>query len=441
MSTLTQRQLDSWWMPYTANREFKKNPRIITQAKGAYFTDDRGRKIFDGLSGLWTCGLGHGNAKISEAIYQQSQELDYAPGFQYGHPMAFKFAERLVDFMPTGLKHVFFTGSGSEAADTSLKMARAYWRAKGISSKTKFIGRIKGYHGVNFGGFSVGGIGANRAMYGQGIDADHLNHTQLDENLFSRGQPSSGAHLAEQLLELITLHDASNIAAVIIEPLSGSAGVIPPPKGYLQRISQICREHNILLIFDEVITAFGRMGAKTGAEAFDVVPDMMNIAKQMTNGAVPMGAVVTSSDIYQTFMDSPSKDYLIELPHGYTYSGHPLACAAGMATLDLLEQEQAIERVASLSPSFENTLHQLKGMPYVTDIRNFGFAGALTLESAPNEPALRPFLVAMRCWEKGFYVRYGADTLQLGLPFISTEQEIDDVINAIGESLQEIALT
>ena len=280
---LTQNQLDSYWMPYTANRQFKADPRIITAAKGSYLTDAEGRQIFDGLSGLWCCGLGHGVPEISEAVSAGVKELDYAPAFQYGHPKAFQLAEKVTEFMPEGLNRVFFTNSGSEAADTSLKIARAYWRKKGVPSKTKLIGRIKGYHGVNFGGISVGGIGANRALFGDAVSADHLSHTMIKGNEFSKGQPETGADLADELMELVTLHDASNVAAVIVEPLAGSAGVLPPPEGYLQRLRKICDDNNILLIFDEVICGFGRMGANTGAEAFGVLPDMINIAKQVTN--------------------------------------------------------------------------------------------------------------------------------------------------------------
>ncbi|EAR09132.1 aspartate aminotransferase family protein [Reinekea blandensis] len=431
-------QSKAWWMPYTANREFHQNPRLFVSAKDAYFTDAQGRTIYDGLSGLWTTGAGHCRAEIADAIAKQARQLDYSPGFQYGHPLAFEYADRLLEFMPKGMNHVFYTGSGSESADTSLKMARAYWRKKGKPGKTKFIGRIKGYHGVNFGGFSVGGIGGNRALYGQGIDADHLKHTMIPENAFSKGQPEHGAHLADELLDLIALHDASNIAAVIVEPLSGSAGVIPPPVGYLNRLRDICSANDILLIFDEVITAFGRMGANTGSEAFGVTPDLINIAKQMTNGAVPMGAVITSEEIYDAFMSADGPEHQIEFPHGYTYAAHPLACAAGLATLDLLQREQLVSQVAEKAKRFEHKLHELKGSPYVSDIRNYGLAGGITLESAPGDPTLHPYLAAMHCLKQGFYVRYGGDTLQLGLPFISTDAEIDNVIHAIGDALHAL---
>lgn len=435
---LSSEQLDSYWMPYTGNRQFKEDPRIIVSAKGSYYTDDRGRQIFDGLSGLWTCGAGHNRDEIAEAVSRQIRELDYAPAFQFGHPKAFELAHRIRELTPPGLDYVFFTGSGSESADTSLKIARAYWRKKGKPTKTRLIGRSKGYHGVNFGGISLGGIGANRAIFGQGIEADHLPHTLMKENAFTRGMPVNGAEKADELLELIALHDASNIAAVIVEPLAGSAGVIPPPQGYLKRLRQICDDHDILLIFDEVITGFGRMGSMTAAEEFDVIPDIMNVAKQLTNGAIPMGGVVCKSEIYHTFMDQGGQDYMLELPHGYTYSGHPVACAAALASLDILQQDCLINRVRDMSPVFENMLHSLKGTKYITDIRNYGLAGALQIESYPGEPARRPYEIAMKCWEKGFYVRYGGDTIQLGLPFIVERDEISSLVNALGESISEL---
>lgn len=436
---LTQAQLDAYWMPYTGNRDFKQDPRLIVSAEGHYYTDVDGRKIFDGLCGLWTCGAGHNRPEIAEAVSKQLKELDYAPAFQFGHPKAFQLAHRVTEFMPEGMNRVFFTGSGSESVETALKMARAYWRKKGMPAKTRLIGRSKGYHGVNFGGISVGGIGANRALYGQGIDAVHLPHTLLPENKFVKGMPEQGAYRADELEELVALHDASNIAAVIVEPLAGSAGVIPPPKGYLQRLREICDKHNILLIFDEVICGFGRMGANTGAEAFGVTPDLMTLAKQLTNGAVPMGAVVAKQEIYDTFMEQGGPEYMMEIPHGYTYSGHPVACAAGLAALDILENDQLVQRVQAASPKFEEALHSLKGTQYIADIRNYGLAGALTIEAAPGEPALRPYQIAMACWKKGFYVRYGGDTIQLGLPFTVEDHEIDSVVNAVGESIAELS--
>lgn len=436
---LTREQLESHWMPYTANRQFKDDPRMIVAAEGVYLIDDKGRKVLDGLSGLWCTGAGHNRREITEAVHAQMQTLDYSPAFQFGHPGSFELSNKIKSLTPDGLDYVFFTNSGSECADTSLKMARAYWRQKGVPTKTKLIGRAKGYHGVNFGGISVGGIGANRKLFGQGLDADHLSHTLQPDSAFTRGMPSHGWQLADELIELIALHDASNIAAVIVEPMAGSAGVIPPPAGYLQRLRDICTANDILLIFDEVITAFGRCGGMTGADVFGVVPDIMNVAKQLTNGAIPMGAVIASSEIYQTFMDQGGPDYMLEFPHGYTYSAHPVACAAGLAALDILEQEKLPERVAQLAPYFENVLHQLKGSAHVCDIRNFGFAGALQLQAYTGEPARRPYEVAQRMWEKGFYVRYGGDTIQLGLPFVIEKDEIDSLISALADTLLELA--
>ncbi len=431
--------LDAHWMPFTANREFKAKPRMMVSAQGCYYTDNHGKKIFDGLSGLWCCGLGHGRSEITEAATRQLATLDYSPAFQFGHPLSFELANKLKELTPAGLDYVFFTGSGSEAADTSLKMARAYWRAKGLGQKTRLIGREKGYHGVNFGGISVGGIGGNRKTFGQGIEADHLPHTQLASNAFSRGMPEKGAELADDLLKLIALHDASNIAAVIVEPFSGSAGVVIPPKGYLQRLRDICTANNILLIFDEVITGFGRAGAYSGAEAFGVTPDIMNIAKQITNGAQPMGAVLVKKDIYDIFMAQGGPDYMLEFAHGYTYSAHPVPCAVALATLDLLVKENMVEKVKALAPHFENAVHGLTGVKHITDIRNFGLAAGLTIDALPGEPARRPYEIAMAMLQKGFYVRYGGDTIQLAPPFITTPQQIDSLINALGETINQTA--
>jgi beta-alanine--pyruvate transaminase len=429
--------LESHWMPYTGNRNFKANPRMMVSAQGAYYTDNHGRKIFDGLSGLWTCGLGHGRTEIAQAIGQQAATMDYSPGFQFGHRLSFELANKITELTPDGLDYVFFTGSGSESADTSLKMARAYWRAKGMGTKTRLIGREKGYHGVNFGGISVGGIVGNRKAFGQGIEADHLPHTQPPAGSFFKGMPPTGAELADELNKLIALHDASNIAAVIVEPMSGSAGVVVPPVGYLQRLRDICTANNILLIFDEVITGFGRMGAYTGAAAYGVTPDIMNVAKQVTNGSQPLGAVIAKKDIYDTFMAQGGPDYMLEFAHGYTYSAHPIACAAGIAALDILVRENMVERAAALAPHFENAVHSLRGAKHVADIRNHGLAAGFTLSAVPGEPAKRPYEVAMKCLEKGFYVRYGGDCIALAPPFISTPAEIDSLVNALGEALHE----
>ena len=431
--------LAAHWMPFTGNRQFKANPRIITAASGAYLTDQEGRKIFDGLSGLWCTGLGHGRREIAEAVGKQAMQLDYSPAFQFAHPLSFELANTLKALTPEGLDHAFFTGSGSESADTALKIARAYWRAKGQGSKTLLIGREKGYHGVNYGGISVGGIGGNRKLFGQGVQTDFLPHTQPAMGSFIQGQPAEGANLAERLLDLIALHDASNIAAVIVEPFSGSGGVVIPPVGYLQRLREICTAHNILLIFDEVITGFGRCGAMTGSAAFGVTPDMLTLAKQITNGAQPLGAVMVKHEIYQAFMDAGGPDYMVELPHGYTYSAHPVACAAGIAALQILQQENLVQRVADMAPYFEQAVHSLKGAKHVADIRNYGLAAGITIAPVPGEPAKRPFEIAMKCWDKGFYVRYGADTIQLAPPFIVEKAEIDRLVNALSDALSETA--
>lgn len=425
------------WMAFSGNREFKTNPRIITSAKGNYYKSHDGRNIFDGLSGLWCSGLGHCRREIVDAVSRQVGTLDYSPAFQFAHPLSFELSNRIVELMPAGLNRVFFTGSGSESADTSLKMARAYWRLKGQPGKTRLIGRSKGYHGVNFGGISVGGIAGNRKLYGQGIEADHLPHTQPPSGSFHRGMPTEGADLADDLLNLIQLHDASNIAAVIVEPFSGSAGVVVPPVGYLQRLRDICTAHNILLIFDEVITGFGRTGQWTGSAAFGVTPDIINVAKQITNGVQPLGAVIARQDIYDTFMAAGGPDYMLEFPHGYTYSAHPVACAAALATLDLMEKDNALQRVRELAPRFESAVHALQGVRHVADVRNFGLAAGITVESAPGEPARRPFEVAMAMYAKGYYVRYGGDTIQLAPPFTSTLNEINSLLDALAQTLHD----
>lgn len=432
--------LESYWMPFTGNRQFKAHPRVFVAADGAYYIDRHGQRVFDGLSGLWCCGLGHGRRELVEAVQAQVGALDYSPAFQFGHPKAFALANKIKELMPSGLGHVFFVGSGSEAVDTSLKIARAYWRLKGRGSKTRFIGREKGYHGVNFGGVSVGGIVANRAGFGPGLEVDHLPHTQLalrdSSHAFTRGMPPTGAELADALTDLIALHGAANIAAVIVEPLSGSGGVIIPPVGYLARLREICTAHDILLIFDEVITAFGRLGAFTGAETFGVTPDLLCFAKQVTNGVQPLGGVVASDAIYDAFMAAGGPDYLVELPHGHTYSAHPVACAAGLAALDTLIADGVVERVRELAPHFESLVHSLKGRRHVTDIRNYGLAAGLTIEAVPGEPAKRPFEIAMACLANGFYVRFGGDTIQLAPPFIATKPELDRLVTVLASALE-----
>jgi beta-alanine--pyruvate transaminase len=435
---LTREELEAYWMPYTGNRAFNDEPRMIVAADGCHYISADGRRIFDSLSGLWCCGFGHNRREIADAISHQLKTLDYAPAFQFGHPLAFELANRLRRMAPADLDHVFFCNSGSEAVETSLKMARAYWRRKGQPQKSKFIGRGKAYHGVNFGGMSVGGVPANRDPYGELIDAEHLSHTLLPENAFTRGLPKNGAERADDLEELVALHGAENIAAVIVEPFSGSAGVILPPQGYLDRLRELCSEHDILLIFDEVITGFGRTGENFAADTFAVVPDMLCLAKAITNGVVPMGAVIATAEIYTTFMSDEGPGYAIEFPHGYTYSGHPIACAAALAALDIFEQEKLAERCRELAPYFEEAIHSLQGLPYVADIRNFVLTGAIQLEAYPNEPARRPMEVAISCWQKGLYIRYAGDCLAMAPPFITETTDIDfaasvlhDVIGAL----------
>ncbi|OEO26874.1 omega amino acid--pyruvate aminotransferase [Pseudomonas sp. J237] len=438
-SIASQLKLDAHWMPFSANRNFHRDPRFIVSAEGSWLKDDQGRKIYDSLSGLWTCGAGHSRKEIQEAVAKQLGTLDYSPGFQYGHPLSFQLAEQLAELTPEGLDHVFFTSSGSECADTAVKMAKAYWRLKGQPAKTKFIGRARGYHGVNIAGTSLGGINGNRKMYGQFMDVDHLPHTLQAGMAYTKGMAETGGvELANELLKLIELHDASNIAAVIVEPMSGSAGVIVPPVGYLQRLREICTQHNILLIFDEVITAFGRMGKWTGAEYFGVTPDIMNTAKQITNGAVPLGAVIASKEIYQTFMNQPSPEHMVEFSHGYTYSAHPVACAAGLASLDLLKRENLVQQAAEIEPHFANALHGLKGSKHIIDIRNCGLAGAIQLAPRDGDAVIRPFEAGMALWKAGFYVRFGGDTLQFGPTFNAKAEDLDRVFDAVGQALQSI---
>ncbi|WP_011296021.1 aspartate aminotransferase family protein [Cupriavidus necator] len=432
--------LKAHWMPFSANRNFHDDPRMVVAAKGRWLIDDQGRKVFDGLSGLWTCGAGHARAEIQAAVASQLGTLDYSPAFQFGHPQSFMLAERIAELFPGDLNHVFYTGSGSECADTAVKMARAYWRIKGQPAKTKLIGRARGYHGVNIAGTSLGGIGGNRKMFGQLMDADHLPHTLQADCAFTKGQAETGGvELANELLKLIELHDASNIAAVIVEPMSGSAGVIVPPKGYLQRLREICTQHGILLIFDEVITGFGRLGKASGAEYFGVTPDIANVAKQLTNGAIPMGAVIASSEIYNTFMAQPTSGHAVEFGHGYTYSGHPVACAAGLATLDLLARENLIQQAADLAPHFEQAIHGIRGAKHVVDIRNCGLAGAIQMAPRDGDATIRPFEAGLALWKKGFYVRFGGDTLQFGPAFNTTISELDTMFDSVGAVIETLA--
>ncbi|MEQ2024818.1 aspartate aminotransferase family protein [Xenorhabdus szentirmaii] len=427
------------WMPFSANRHFQQDPRIIVSAEGNWLVDDQGRRIYDSLSGLWTCGAGHSRTELRQAVSEQLGILDYSPGFQYAHPLSFKLADKIASLMPGDLNHVFFTSSGSESADTAVKIARAYWCIQGQPAKTKFIGRARGYHGVNIAGTSLGGIGGNRKMFGQFMDVDHLSHTLQPNMAFTKGVPATGGpELADELLNLIELHDASNIAAVIVEPVAGSGGAIIPPQGYLQRLREICTQHNILLIFDEVITGLGRLGRWSGSEFFGVTPDILNFAKQITNGAIPLGGVVTSSKIYDAFMSQSIPEHMVEFSHGYTYSGHPVACAAGLATLELLEKDNLLQQSAELAPYFEQTLHELRHCPNVVDIRNCGLVGAIQIAARDGDAVVRPFEAGIALWKAGFYVRFGGDTLQFGPMFNAQRDDLGRLFNAVGDVLHQI---
>lgn len=436
--TASSLDFDSYWMPFSGNRQFKADPKLIVAAKGCYYTDVDGRQIFDSLSGLWCASFGHGRAEIAEAIAQTAKTLDYAPPFQYAHPMAFELAERVKNIVPDGLEHVFFTNSGSESADTAIKIARAYWARRGQPGKTRLIGREKGYHGVNVGGTGMGGIPGNKAFFGDMLATEHLPHTLLDHNRFTRGVPEAGAEVADALEARILEHGADTVAAVMVEPMSGSAGVIVPPAGYLKRLREICDRHDILLIFDEVLTGFGRLGASFGAELFGVTPDIMTLAKNLTNAAVPMGAVVVSDAVYDAFMQADLAPHAIELAHGYTYSAHPLACAAGLAAMDVYENERMAERAAELAPYFEAQLHGLRGAPHVVDIRNLGLAGALEIETAGNDPTYRPWKIAEAAWDRGMYLRFGGNTVQLGPPFIVERSDIDFICETLDAAIRSV---
>ena len=429
--------LDAYWMPFTANRQFKKSPRLLARAEGMHFWTPEGRQVLDGVAGLWCVNAGHARPKIVEAIRQQAGELDYAPPFQMGHPKAFELAERLVKLTPPGLNKVFYVNSGSEAVETALKMAIAYHRVRGEGQRTRLIGRERGYHGVNFGGISVGGMVANRKMFGTLLaGVDHIRHTHdLARNAFSRGQPAHGAELADDLERLIALHDASTIAAVIVEPVAGSTGVLIPPQGYLQRLREICDKHGILLIFDEVITGFGRLGSPFAATHFGVTPDLMTVAKGITNGCVPMGGVFVKQHIHDAFMNGP--EHLIEFFHGYTYSAHPLACAAALGTLDTYEDEGLLTRgQGELAEYFANAVHALKGLPHVIDVRNIGLVGGIELAPIAGEPGKRAFSVFLDCWERGVLIRTTGDTIALSPPLIIGKSHIDQIVGTIAEALK-----
>ena len=435
----TNPAMDAYWMPFTANRQFKKAPRLLTRADGMFFTDDKGRQILDGIAGLWCVNAGHNRPKIVQAIQQQAAELDFAPPFQMAHPKAFELAERLAALTPAGLNKVFFTNSGSESVETALKMAIAYHRVRGEGARTRLIGRERGYHGVNFGGISVGGMVANRKMFGTLLSGvDHIRHTHDHaRNAFSLGQPAHGAEFADDLERLIALHDASTIAAVIVEPVAGSTGVLIPPQGYLQRLREICDKHGILLIFDEVITGFGRTGNPFGAQTFGVTPDLMTVAKGLTNGCVPMGAVFAKQHIHDAFMNGP--EHLIEFFHGYTYSAHPLACAAALGTLDTYADEGLLTRAAELQGYFAESLHALKNEPNVIDIRNIGLVGGIELAPLPGEPAKRAFNIFLDCYEKGLLVRTTGDTIALSPPLIIERSHIDQIVDTLRGALKRAA--
>ena len=430
----TALDLDSHWMPFTANRQFKAAPRMLVEAEGMYYKTMDGRRILDGFAGLWCCNAGHCRKPIVEAIQRQAATMDYAPAFQMGHPLSFQLASRIAKLAPGNLDHVFFCNSGSEAVDTALKIALAHQRAQGKGERVRLIGRERGYHGVGFGGISVGGIPANRKMFGAMLaGVDHLPHTHnLEKNAFTRGQPEWGAHLADELERLVALHDASTIAAVIVEPMAGSTGVLIPPKGYLQRLREITSKHGILLIFDEVITAFGRMGTNFAADKYGVQPDLVTFAKGVTSGTVPMGGVLVSSDIYKAFMNGPAG---IELFHGYTYSAHPLACAAGIATLDLYDAEGLFARAAKMAPKLESALHGLKGTKHVIDVRNDGLVGAVELASRPGAVGARAYEAYLKCYEKGVLVRQTADIIAIAPALIVEDAQIDQMVQTLRDVL------
>lgn len=430
--------LDAFWMPFTANRQFKQAPRMLVSAKDMHYTAADGRKILDGTSGLWCVNAGHCRPKITEAIQEQAARLDFAPTFQMGHPLAFELANRLAGIAPDGLDRIFFTNSGSESVDTALKIALAYHRVRGDGSRTRLIGRERGYHGVNFGGISVGGIVGNRKMFGTLLSGvDHLPHTHLPaQNAFSRGEPEHGANLADELERLVALHDASTIAAVIVEPVSGSTGVLVPPKGYLKRLRELCDKHGILLIFDEVITGYGRLGTPFAADYFGVIPDIMVTAKGVTNGVIPMGAVFVKGAIHDAFMNGP--DYMIEFAHGYTYSGNPMSSAAALGTLDTYKEEGLLTRAAELAPHWEEALHSLKGERNVVDIRNIGLMGAVELEPRPGQPGKRAFEAFVKAFERGALIRVTGDIIALSPPLIVSPGQIDELVDHVREVIRAV---
>ncbi|TAJ37107.1 MAG: aspartate aminotransferase family protein [Reyranella sp.] len=429
--------LDAFFMPFTASRQFKKNPRMLAKAKGVHYWTPEGRKIIDGTAGLWCVNAGHGREEIKAAIAKQLDEMDYAPSFQMGHPKAFELAARHAALLPGDLNHAFYCNSGSEAVDSALKIALAYHRANGQGTRTRFVGRERGYHGVGFGGISVGGMVNNRKWFGAMLPGvDHLPHTHLPQNAFSKGQPEHGAELADALEGIVGLHDASNIAAVIVEPCAGSTGYLPPPKGYLQRLRQICDKHGILLIFDEVITGFGRLGTSFAAEKFGVIPDLMTVAKGISNATVPMGGVFVRKHVFDGLMNGP--EGAIDLFHGYTYSAHPLACAAASAVLDIYRDENLFERAGELSSYWEEGVHSLKGLPNVTDIRNLGLAAGIDL--APSGPVgTRGYAAFTKAFELGLMVRQSGDAIAMSPPLVIEKAQIDEIIDITARTIKAVA--
>ena len=432
--------LESLWMPFTANRAFKRAPRMLASASGMYYTSVDGRRILDGTAGLWCVNAGHCREPIVRAVQEAAATLDFAPGFQMGHPYSFALAERVSAMLPGDLDHVFFANSGSEAVDSALKIALAYFQSKGEPQRVRFVGRLRGYHGVGFGGISVGGIEPNKRAYAAQLlpQVDHLPHTHdLARNAFTRGETAHGAELADALEQIIRERGADTIAAVIVEPMAGSTGVLVPPKGYLTRLRDLCTRHGILLIFDEVITGFGRLGTPFGADYFGVVPDLMTVAKGLTNASVPMGAVFVRRGIYDTVVDSAPPG--IELFHGYTYSGHPLAAAAGLATLDLYQNEGLFDRAASLAPYWEQALHSLRGLPHVVDIRNLGLVGGIELESRAGAPGTRGFDVFVDCFNRGALIRVTGDIIALSPPLIIDERQIDELVGTVAAAIKAVS--
>ena len=428
----------AFWMPFTANRKFASQPKMIEGGEGMYYTTEDGRQIIDGTAGLWCCNAGHSRPEIVEAVSSQIKKLDYAPSFQLGHPKAFELAERLVALSPPTLDHVFFTNSGSESVDTALKIALAYQQIRGKGQKQRLIGREKGYHGTGFGGISVGGLGNNKRFFGTALPTDHLPHTLNPENAFSRGLPEANNNQLAELEAIVALHDASTIAAVIVEPVVGSAGVIVPPQGYLKKLRELCTAHDILLIFDEVITAFGRIGSAFAAQEFEVLPDIITTAKALTSGVIPMGAVFVSNEIHETFMKGPEN--AIELFHGYTYSGHPVAAAAALACLDIYEKEKLFKHSKAISSHFEDAAHGLANCANVKDVRNYGLMAAIELNSGPSGVGTRAFEVFNKCFfEKDILVRVTGDVIALSPPLIASEQEITRLFSQLAEAINETA--